>query len=101
MIVVGVTGGIGSGKSIVCEAFMRLGAPVYEADKTVHQLYDKYPDLIERVRKEISEDAIDKNGKINRKKLAEIIFSDKKKLDAINSIVHPVVKSDFEDWKKK
>ena len=98
MKVVGITGGIGSGKSLVCQVFSRLGIPVYESDKAVHFLYDKFPEINERIRKEISEDVIDKNGKINRKKLGEIVFADSHKLSILNSIVHPIVKLDFEKW---
>lgn len=100
MNVVGITGGIGSGKSLVCQIFIRLGVPVYESDKVVHQLYDKYPEINERVKKEISEEVFDKYGKINRKKLGEIVFADINKLGILNSIIHPIVKLDFEKWLK-
>ena len=100
MKVVGITGGIGSGKSLVCQIFSRLGVPVYESDKVVHLLYDKYPEINERVKKEFSEVVFDKNGKINRKKLGEIVFTDINKLGILNNIVHPIVKLDFEKWLK-
>ena len=100
MKVVGITGGIGSGKSLVCKIFNLLGIPVYESDKVVHLLYDRYPEINERIKNEISEDAIDKNGKVNRKKLSEIVFTDNSALNILNSIVHPVVKTDFEKWLK-
>ena len=100
MKVVGITGGIGSGKSVVCQIFSRLGAPVYESDKVVHLFYEKYPEINERIKNEISEEAFDKNGKIVRKKLGEIVFADSKKLGILNKIVHPYVKIDFEKWLK-
>ncbi len=100
MNVVGITGGIGSGKSLVCQIFSLLGVPVYESDKVVHQLYDKYPEINERIKHEISEDVFDKFGKINRKKLGEIVFNDINKLGILNNIIHPIVKSDFEKWLK-
>jgi dephospho-CoA kinase len=101
MKVIGVTGGIGSGKSVVCRIFSKLGIPVYEADAAVHQLYEKYPELTEKIVKEIPGDFSDKNGKINRKKLGEIVFSDPVKLKVLNNLVHPVVKSDFKNWLKE
>ena len=98
MIIVGITGGIGSGKSIVCTIFNKLGIPVYNADESAKNAYEKYPELISRIRDEISAEAIDKNGKVIRKILAEIIFADQSKLDLLNAMVHPVVAFDFENW---
>ncbi len=98
MKVVGITGGIGSGKSIICLIFKSLGVPVYNADESVHSLYDRHPEITKRIGKEISENALDKNGKINRKNLAEIVFSNPDKLKILNGIVHPAVKEDFENW---
>ncbi len=100
MKVVGITGGIGTGKSLVCQIFSRLGVPIFESDKVVHQLYEKYPEINEKIKKEFSEDVFDKNGKLSRKKLGEIVFSDIKKLNTLNSIIHPLVKLDFEKWLK-
>ncbi len=98
MIIVGITGGIGSGKSVVCTIFNKLGIPVYNADEAAKNAYEKYPELICRIRDEISAEAIDKNGKIIRKVLAEIVFADQSKLEALNAMVHPVVAFDFENW---
>lgn len=98
MKIVGVTGGIGSGKSIVCRIFEQLGIPVYEADSAAKQLYDKYPELKESIKELVSAEAIDKNGQINRKKLAEIVFNDDEKLSVLNKLVHPLVKWDFKNW---
>lgn len=101
MKVIGITGGIGSGKTIACRIFSKLGIPVYEADKEVHLLYERYPEIVERIKKEISDDVVDKNGKINRKKLGEIVFENSKKLGILNGIVHPLVKTDFIKWIEK
>ena len=98
MKIIGVTGGIGSGKSIVCRIFQQLGIAVYEADIEAKNLYDKYPELKQAVKEQISADAIDKNGNIDRAKLAEIIFSDEEKLIALNKLVHPLVRKDFRNW---
>lgn len=97
-MIVGVTGGIGSGKSVVCRVFSLLGIPVYDADTEAKLLYEKYPELKEKVKEQIGEDAIDKSGKINKKKLSEIIFNDDKKLALLNKLVHPIIKKDFAAW---
>lgn len=98
MKIVGVTGGIGSGKSVVCKIFEQLNIPVYEADAEAKMLYEKYPELKQSIKDLISEEAVDKNGNINRKKLAEIVFNDDVKLASLNKLVHPIVKWDFENW---
>ena len=98
MKIIGITGGIGSGKSVVCKIFEQLKIPVYEADSAAKLLYNKYPELKQSVRELVSEEAIDKNGNINRKKLAEIVFNDEEKLEILNKLVHPLVKRDFENW---
>lgn len=98
MKIVGVTGGIGSGKSVVCRIFEQLNIPVYEADAEAKMLYEKYPELKQSIKDLISEEAVDKNGNINRKKLAEIVFNDDVKLASLNKLVHPIVKWDFENW---
>jgi dephospho-CoA kinase len=98
MKIIGITGGIGSGKTIVSQIFGKLDIPVYEADKAAHDLYDKYTEIIDLIKKEFSEDVIDKNGKIIRKKLGEIVFADQHKLALLNKIVHPFVRTDFNDW---
>jgi dephospho-CoA kinase len=100
MKIIGITGGIGSGKTIVSQIFAKLDVPVYEADKAAHALYDKYPEIIDLIKNEFSEEVMDKNGKINRKKLGEIVFADQQKLSVLNKIVHPFVKTDFSEWFK-
>ncbi len=98
MKIIGITGGIGSGKSVICSVFKALGVPVYDADQEAKKLYDNYPELVEKIRSEISEDVFDKNGKLDKKRLAELVFSDPEKLKSLNSMVHPVVRKDFQKW---
>ncbi len=100
MKIVGITGGIGSGKSVVCSIFSVLGVPVYHADDEARKIYEKYPELIERIGTEISRDVLDKNGRIDKKKLAEVIFNDASKLKALNAMIHPLVRKDFQKWCK-
>src|SRR6185295_2842332 len=101
MITVGITGGIGSGKTTICNIFRQLGVPVYEADSEAKLLYSKEPSLAEKIRKEISEEVFKKKGKQDKKKLAELIFRDRVALEKLNAIVHPLVQKHFSEWKKK
>ncbi len=98
MKIVGITGGIGSGKSTICKVFAQLGIPIYDADSAAKLLYDKYPELKQSIKELVSEEAIDKNGNVNRKKLAEIVFNNEEKLSVLNKLVHPLVKLDFKNW---
>ena len=96
MIKVGLTGNIGSGKSIVARIFEILGVPVFRADKVAKEF------LFDSDVKEILKNKFGKNiftGKnINRKALAEIVFKDKESLSFLNSIIHPLVKKSLEQW---
>ena len=94
--VIGLTGGIGSGKTTVAAYFAEMGVPVYIADngaRTVMQL-----DHVVQQIKNVFGEGIFENGILNRAKLAEIVFNDKEKLEQLNAIVHPAVKNDFEVW---
>lgn len=99
MKVVGITGGIGSGKSIVCDVFRQLGIPVYEADTEAKKLYD-LPEVMDKVKEKFGADFF-KDGILDRKKLAGRIFKDKEALEAVNRILHPLVKKHFNNWKKQ
>lgn len=98
MIIVGITGGIGSGKSVVSRIFRQLGIPVYDADSAARSLYDRYPDLLERLRTEFGTDILDAKGRLDRKKLAQLVFEDAEKLKVLNKMVHPLVRKDFKEW---
>ncbi|MCX6292452.1 MAG: dephospho-CoA kinase [Bacteroidetes bacterium] len=98
MKIIGITGGIGSGKSVACKVFRQLGIPVYDADLEAKKLYETVPELAARIRKEFSEDVFDKKGKVDRQKLSEIIFNDSNALKKLNKIVHPYVLKNFEEW---
>lgn len=99
-ITVGITGGIGSGKSTVSNVFKILGIPVFEADKAAKILLDKN----EKVKSEIihlfGEGIYSSDGTVNRKKLAEIIFNDEIQLRKVNEIVHPEVRNEYQVWLK-
>jgi dephospho-CoA kinase len=97
---IGITGGIGSGKTVVCNVFRQLGIPVFEADAEAKKLYDTVPEISERIKKDISEDVFDKKGKPDKQKLAALVFENETLLKKLNKIVHPYVLKQFEEWKK-
>ena len=94
MILVGLTGGIGSGKSTVINHFKELGVNCYQADKEAKKLMDSDQDLIKKIQSSFG-DNIYINSKLDRKKLASIVFNNKEKLDLLNSLVHPAVNNHF------
>jgi dephospho-CoA kinase len=100
MKVVGITGGIGSGKTTVCKIFKALGIPVFYADDEAKKLYDD-PKIISAVIREFGMKILNSKKKVNKKKLARIIFNDNKALAKINAIIHPATIRRFEAWKKK
>lgn len=97
MKVVGLTGGIGSGKTTVGNIFKRLGIPVYDSDSRAKALYIENVDLRKCVEEEFGADIYSRN-QIDRAKLAAIVFQDKSKLEVLNGLVHPVLNFDFEHW---
>jgi len=88
--IIGILGGIGSGKSTVAAEFAKLGCKVIDADKIAHRLLDK-KDVREKIIRLFGECILDLKGKIDRKKLADIVFGDAGKLASLNKIIHPLV----------
>jgi dephospho-CoA kinase len=99
-LLIGVTGGIGSGKSTVCRVFSCLGTPVYDADSRARWLMNNNDDLKQKIKKEFGQSSY-KNGFLDRTYLAELVFSDPKKLTKLNSLTHPAVAFDFNNWVEK
>jgi len=97
MIKVGITGGIGSGKSIVCKVFMHLGVPVFHSDKYAREIINNNEEVKDSILKTFGRSIFNKNI-INRTALANIVFSDPKSLKALNTLIHPVVSKEFENW---
>ena len=97
MYKVGITGGIGTGKSVACAVFAVLGIPVYDADSRAKWLTEHDP----RIRKELTdwlgEEAF-AGGTYNRAYIASTVFKDEAKTARLNAIIHPRVGTDFEDW---
>ncbi len=98
MLKVGLTGSIATGKSTVEKIFKKLGIPVIDADEIVHQLL-KRRDIKEKIVNLLG-DVLDKNGEIDRKKVAEIIFSNPEKRKQLEQIIHPEVFKYIQDWLK-
>jgi dephospho-CoA kinase len=94
--VIGLTGGIGSGKTTIANYFSELGVPVYIADDGAKKIMQS-ENIINEIKKVFGESLFE-NNILNRAKLAEIVFNDKDKLTQLNEIVHPAVKNDFEVW---
>ncbi len=88
MKIIGITGGIGAGKSTVSNEFARLGATVIDADKIAKEVLKKNGLAYAEAISAFGNDILLENGEINRKKLAEIVFSDKAKLNRLNEITH-------------
>lgn len=97
--IIGLTGGIGSGKTMVAEYFKSLGIPVYIADKEARQLMTS-ENIINALSNEFGKEILE-NGILNREKLAQLVFNDSKKLQKLDSIVHPEVKKHFDNWVEK
>jgi dephospho-CoA kinase len=97
MLKVGLTGGIGSGKSIVCKVFSILGIPVYQADIAAKRLYNTDEELRGEL-KSLFGEQLYASGTLDRQQLASIIFSNKEDLKKINNLVHPAVKRDFIEY---
>ena len=94
--IIGLTGGIGSGKTTIAKHFASLGIPVYIADDEAKKLMDN-SEIIAKLQAVFGNEIIE-NQKIDRKALAQIVFQNPKKLKILNSIIHPAVKKHFTDW---
>jgi len=101
MLKLGITGGIGSGKTTVCRLFELLGIPVYYADDESKKLLEEDQLVKEQVIKTFSDSILNDLGTIDRKKLAAIVFNNKEQLEKLNAILHPAVGQHFENWLKK
>ncbi len=95
---VGITGGIGAGKSIVSKIFKILGIHVYDADARAKYLMTHDPTVVEEIKLSFGDDAYLPDGNLNRKYIAKYIFEGGVKYEIINKIVHPAVAIDFEKW---
>jgi dephospho-CoA kinase len=97
--IIGLTGGIGSGKTTVAKMFMALGVPVYFADDAAKEIMATIE--VQKKLQSVFGDAIIENGVLNRKELSKIVFNNTEQLQKLNGIVHPLVQLHFENWLKK
>lgn len=95
---IGVTGGIGAGKSVVSRIFNALGVPVYDADSRAKQVMVQDAVLVRQLKAHFGEETYTADGSLNRTYLASEVFSDAEKLALLNSLVHPRVGLDFDKW---
>lgn len=95
---IGITGGIGSGKTVVARIFTALGIPVYNADDRAKALQEEDTDLKASIREAFGDKAYLADGRLNRSYLAEVVFRDPEKLKRINELVHPAVADDYRQW---
>jgi len=100
MLRIGLTGGIGSGKSTVAKIFETLGIPVYYADDASKRLLNENDVLKKEIEKHFGKETY-QNGELNRKHLSSLVFNNAEKLALLNSIVHPATIKDAEDWMQK
>jgi dephospho-CoA kinase len=101
MIKVGITGGIGSGKTTVCKLFELLGVAVYYSDDEAKKILDCDSTVKSELLNLFGESILNEFEQIDRKKIAAIVFSDTTKLASLNAIVHPAVAKHFDEWCKK
>jgi dephospho-CoA kinase len=97
-LLVGITGGIGSGKSTVCKLFSLLGVPIYTADERAKWLMNHDSQVKEKISASFGLESYTPNGELNRGYLAGIVFSNPEKIAALNALVHPAVAKDFAEW---
>ena len=101
MKVLGITGGIGSGKSTVCQVFRQLGIPVYEADAEVKKLYQSDHSLVAALRDKFPAELFNEEGWPDTSRFAAYFFNQPAELEQLNALVHPLVKEHFKKWTKE
>jgi len=94
---IGLTGGIGVGKTFVAKLFHQMGIPVFNADVEAKNCMTEDKGLMQNVKNYFGENIYD-NGVLQKEELAKIVFNNSERLAELNALVHPVVKQKFEDW---
>ncbi len=97
MLKVALTGNIGSGKSVICKFFEMLEVPVFYADSEAKKLYNN-PEILEKIKNLFGKKVFTPEGSLNKRALANQVFSDKDKLKELNALIHPEVYKAFDKW---
>lgn len=98
MLKVGITGGIGSGKTIICKVFETLGVPVFYADVVAKEIMVNDPVLVAGIKEAFGEESYSSEGKLQNKYIAGIVFNNREELARLNSLVHPATFRAFDQW---
>lgn len=101
MLKIGITGGIGSGKTTICKVFETLGVPVFYADTVAKQIMTKDAVLMQGVKDTFGAESYFNDGTLNNKHIANIVFNNESELLKLNSLVHPAVFRAFDEWDAK
>ncbi|MCK9156903.1 MAG: dephospho-CoA kinase [Paludibacteraceae bacterium] len=101
MIKIAITGGIGSGKSVVSSVLRLMGIPVYDADSESKSLLVRNKKVKSQLISLLGNEIYDETGALNRSKMSSMIFNDKDLLAKVNAIIHPAVRLDFDEWVKR
>ncbi|HAT3991863.1 TPA: dephospho-CoA kinase [Elizabethkingia anophelis] len=99
--IIGLTGGIGSGKTTAARFIEEMGYPVYNSDTRAKDLVNESADLKSAIIQLLGKQAYDENGLYDRKYVGSVVFSNDELLKQLNAIIHPAVNKDFHDWVKK
>lgn len=96
--IIGLTGGIGSGKTTVAKFIQEMGFPVYYSDDRAKEIVNDDEFLKNNIKELLGEEAYDESGRYNRKYVADLVFNNEELLKQLNGLIHPAVKLDFENW---
>lgn len=100
MLHVGITGGIGGGKSTVCRIFESLSIPVFYADQAAKQVMHQDPQLVQAIKTTFGKESYSAQGVLNRSFLAKIVFNNAQQLERLNQLVHPATLRAYNHWAK-
>ena len=100
-VAVAITGGIGAGKSEALDAFRKAGAATVSSDEIVHHLLRSDPEVKEAMVQELGEGVLGAHGEIDRRRVAEVVFADRAKLDFLERLLHPLVSREYLTWREK
>lgn len=101
MFIVGLTGGIGSGKTAVSNMFHKLGVPIIDADVIAHQIVEPGQAALKKIHQQFGDEIINDNGQLKRNTLRQIIFEDSEKRERLENILHPAIKKKMLSKAKK